>query len=77
VTFIPELATINIPSELEELIKEFSGEQPVREISLAVPKNYSKERQIAALKTVIVNSIPHRMLNKAKSWVVDTQLKIK
>ncbi len=77
VTFIPELATINIPSELEELIKEFSGEQPVREISLAVLKNYSKERQISALKKIIQKSIPQRMVNKPSGRVVDTLLKIK
>jgi LysR family hydrogen peroxide-inducible transcriptional activator len=77
VTFIPELATINIPSELEELIKEFKGEQPVREISLAIPRNYSKERQVSAFKEVILKSIPKRMINKPESWVVDTLLKIK
>lgn len=77
VTFIPELATINIPSELEDLIKEFDGEQPVREISLAVPKNFAKERQISALKKVIVNSIPKRMIKKPDGWVVDTLLEIK
>ncbi|QGY46300.1 LysR family transcriptional regulator [Maribellus comscasis] len=77
ITFLPELATINIPSELEELIKEFSGEQPVREISLVVSKNYSKKRQIAALKKVILDSIPQRMINQPESWVVDTMLQVK
>ncbi|MCG6190422.1 hydrogen peroxide-inducible genes activator [Maribellus maritimus] len=77
ITFLPELATINIPSELEELIKEFSGEQPVREISLVVSKNYSKKRQIAALKKVILDSIPQRMINQPESWVVDTLVQVK
>lgn len=77
ITFIPELATINIPSELEELIKEFTGEQPVREISLVMPKNYSKERQVAALKKMVQESVPKRMLARPKGWIVDTQLEIK
>ena len=77
ITFIPELATINVPSELEELIKEFTGDQPVREISLVVSKNYSKERQVAALKGMIQKSIPKRMLARPKGWIVDTQLEIK
>ncbi len=76
ITFVPELATINIPSELEELIKDFSGEQPVREISLVVSKNYSKKRQISALKEVVLKSIPRRMIQKPKGWIVDTQLEI-
>ena len=77
ITFIPELATINIPSEQEELIKEFSGEQPVREISLVMSKNYAKERQVSALKKIILASIPKRMLEKPGGWIVDTLLKIK
>ncbi|MFW5832321.1 MAG: LysR substrate-binding domain-containing protein, partial [Prolixibacteraceae bacterium] len=32
VTFIPEHATVNIPSDFEEMVKEFSDQQPVREI---------------------------------------------
>jgi len=77
ITFIPELATINIPTELEELIKTFTGEQPVREISLALPKNYSKERQVAALKKIVQKSVPKRMLTRPGGWIVDTSLKIK
>lgn len=77
ITFIPELATLNIPSELEEMVKEISGEQPVREISLVTPRNYSKKRQVEALKNVILKSIPKRMQVKPDSWIVDTELDIK
>jgi LysR family transcriptional regulator, hydrogen peroxide-inducible genes activator len=77
ITFIPELATINIPSELEDLIKEFTGKQPVREISLVIPKNYSKERQVSALKGIVQKSVPKRMLSRPAGWIVDTQLAIK
>ena len=78
ITFIPELATINIPSELEDLVKEISGTPPVREISLVTPKNYSKERQVAALKEIILKSVPRRMLATPESWLVfDSNLKIK
>uniref|UniRef100_UPI003217B82F hydrogen peroxide-inducible genes activator n=1 Tax=uncultured Draconibacterium sp. TaxID=1573823 RepID=UPI003217B82F len=76
VTFLPELATINIPSEFEDLIKDFSGEQPVREISLATPKNYSKERQVAALQEIIKDSIPKRMKQEPKSRIVETNIKV-
>ena len=72
ITFLPELATINVPGEFEDLIKDFLGEQPVREISLVISKNYTKERQVAALKSVIQKSIPPRMLKKPGNWIVDT-----
>lgn len=74
VTFIPELATINIPAEQEEMIKEFSDDHPVREISLISLKRPAKERQIKALQTVIKKSIPKRMLENTGGRVLDTLL---
>lgn len=77
VTFIPELATTGVSSSQEDLIREISGEQPVREISLVIPKNLAKERQVKAMKTVILRNIPGRMQVKPDSWIVDTELKIR
>ncbi|TKG94669.1 hydrogen peroxide-inducible genes activator [Puteibacter caeruleilacunae] len=74
ITFIPELATINIPVEQEELIKEFKGDQPVREISLITSKRHAKQRQVSALQKMILNNIPKRMQKKPESWIVDTKL---
>lgn len=74
ITFLPELATINIPAEQEEMIKEFSSNQPFREISFVSSKRYTKERQVSALHKIIRDSIPQRMLTKPKSWIVDTML---
>ncbi|WP_346862958.1 hydrogen peroxide-inducible genes activator [uncultured Draconibacterium sp.] len=75
ITFLPELATITIPSEFEDLIKDFAGEQPVREVSLVTLKSFSKERQVAALQQIVSESIPQRMKTKPKSWIVDTNIK--
>ncbi|HPF50573.1 MAG TPA: hydrogen peroxide-inducible genes activator [Draconibacterium sp.] len=74
ITFVPELATINIPAEQEEMIKEFSDDHPVREISLITLKRSAKERQVKALQTVIRNSIPKRMLENENGRVMDTLL---
>lgn len=76
VTFIPELATINIPSEQEELVKTIGGATPVREISLVTTKLTPKAKQIAALKKVIIQSVPKRMRQKPQGWVVDTDIRI-
>lgn len=75
-TFIPELATINIPAEQEDLVKTIAGEQPVREISVVTLKNSAKERQIAALTGIIQKSIPKRMLLKPVAEVINPKLKI-
>ncbi len=73
-TFIPELATINIPAEQEELIKEIVPNEPVREISLITAKRFAKERQVNALQEVIKSSIPARMIKKPQKGIVDTRL---
>ena len=73
-TFIPELATINIPAEQEELIKEIVPNEPVREISLITAKRFAKERQVNALQEVIKSSIPARMVKKPQKGIVDTRL---
>ncbi len=73
-TFIPELATINIPAEQEELIKEIVPNEPVREISLITAKRFAKERQVDALQKVIKSSIPARMLKQPEKGIVDTLL---
>lgn len=75
-TFVPELATINIPAEQEDLVKTIAGEQPVREISVVTLKNSAKERQIAALTGIIKKSIPRRMLLKPTIEVINPKLKI-
>ncbi len=74
VTFVPELATINIPAEQEEMIKELTKEEPAREISMVTVKKPARERQVAALQTVIRESIPKRMQQKPEGWIVDTML---
>lgn len=76
ITFVPELATINIPSEQEELVKPISGHTPVREISMVTTRNNPKERQISALKETILQSIPKRMQKKPKGAVIDTNIRV-
>lgn len=76
ITFVPELATINIPSEQEELVKPISGLTPVREISMVTTRNNPKERQILALKETILQSIPKRMHKKPKGAVIDTNIRV-
>lgn len=76
ITFIPELATINISSEQEELVKSIAGQVPVREISLVTTRNNPKDRQISALKETIIQSIPKRMRQKPKGSIIDTNIRI-
>ncbi len=76
-TFIPELATISIPSELEEMVKPISAPAPYREISLALSRLHSKEKLIQVFKKVLLQNIPDRMKRKPEGIGIDTKIKIK
>jgi len=76
ITFIPELATINVSAEQEDLIKAFSEDQPTREISVVTLKNYAGERRIKVLQDSILKNIPQRMKKQPTNWIVDTNIRI-
>lgn len=76
-TFIPELATISIPVELEDMIKPISEPTPYREISLALSRLHSKEKLVQAFKETILKNIPDRMKRKPDGVELDTKIRIK
>ena len=77
ITFIPELATISIPAELEEMVKPITAPVPFREISLALSRLHSKERLIQVFKEAMLANIPERMKRKPDGVGLDTKIKIK
>lgn len=74
VTFVPELATLNITSAKENMIKEIEGLKPVREISLVTTKFLSKQKLIDAFVKILLKNIPSRMKSLQKSMILDTQI---
>jgi len=75
-TFIPELATLMIPSEQEDMIKELKGNPPVREISLVYGPLYAKKHLLDAFTEVALSQLPAAMKRRPDTWVVDSGLKI-
>ena len=75
-TFIPELATLEIPADKEEMIKSIKGQAPVREISLATSKAFTKRKLTTALVEVALSMLPGYMKQKPNAWVVDTELNL-
>src|SRR5690606_17891480 len=49
ITFIPELATLSVSSEKEEMIKSISGNPPVREISMVTTSLSKSDRLLNLL----------------------------
>jgi LysR family hydrogen peroxide-inducible transcriptional activator len=74
ITFVPELATLNISSAKENMIKEIEGLKPVREISLVTTKFLSKQKLIDAFVKILLKNIPSRMKSLQKSMILDTQI---
>lgn len=75
-TFLPELATMQVPSESEDLIKTISGTDPVREISLVYAPGYAKKRLVDAFTDALLSQLPSHMKQKPADWIVDTELEI-
>lgn len=76
ITFIPELATLAIDSEKEELIKSIKPYTPIREISMITTKFSKGDRLVALLLEKAMEVIPHRMKLKPESKPLDTNLKV-
>ncbi len=74
ITFIPELATLNVSSEYEDLIKPFEDPIPTREISLVYLKNTGLKKLVRAFMEVILGTIPKRMKERPAFPSLDTRL---
>ncbi len=75
-TFLPELATINIPADYEDLVKPIAGPVPFREISLAVNRIHIRERLLLRLIESIRASLPPRMLSRSGEKIVSPGIRI-
>ncbi len=64
VTIMPELATLKFSEDERKKLIKFNSPAPVREVSLALHRNYVKHRLVEALRAVIVENIPSRLLEK-------------
>ncbi|MEZ5042800.1 MAG: hydrogen peroxide-inducible genes activator [Saprospiraceae bacterium] len=76
ITFLPELATLNVPAEQEEMIKEIKGPPRAREISLIYVKGEPKINLLDRLAETIRLSLPAPILNKGDKVLVKTNIKI-
>ena len=75
ITFVPELATLMIPVDQEDLLKEISGVSKVREISLVQLKTEVRKTLLSSVVDTIKDCIPKQMLSKDNKEVVTTNFK--
>lgn len=72
ITFLPELSTLMIPSEQEEMIKKIKGNKKVREITMVSLRSEVRKNLINAIVEVICSQIPSHMLVKEGKDIVKT-----
>jgi len=71
-TFIPELATLSVSSEQEDLIKNIAGIPPVREISMVTTRISKSDRLLELFLDIAMEVIPARMKNNGEGKVLPT-----
>lgn len=75
-TFIPELATLGVNAEQENMLKSISGQNVVREISLVFSKFHYKQKLLDKLEYCILQNIPQHMKTVGNNEVVDSFIKV-
>lgn len=62
-TFIPELATMQLSEEQKELVKSFAIPRPTRPIVLITNKDFVRKSLLKVLKEEILSCVPQHMLS--------------
>lgn len=73
-TFLPELATITIPSDQEDMVKKIKGPERVREISLLYSKGEPTIKLIDTLCSSIIHNIPKSMRLRRNRILIDANI---
>jgi LysR family hydrogen peroxide-inducible transcriptional activator len=72
ITIIPEMHAMGLSEEKQENLRVFKNLTAVREVSLAVSKDYVRETMLNEIMQIIRGSVPKSMQNpELKAYVVD------
>ena len=70
ITFLPELATVDMSESEQANLRWFKEPKPVREVSLVTHRNFLKLKMTEALYNQIIDSIPNDIKSKKNTQVV-------
>ena len=70
-TMIPELAIDKQSTDKKTVIRKFKNTIPLREVSLAYSRNYSKKRLLNLISEEIKATVPKKMLDKSRGTIVE------
>lgn len=74
ITFLPELTTLHLDSDREDMIKEIEGKPRVREISMIHLPNEVRTHVLDEVMRVIQRNIPHHMLHLGDAEAIRTNI---
>ncbi|MEZ4984369.1 MAG: LysR substrate-binding domain-containing protein, partial [Saprospiraceae bacterium] len=75
-TFLPELATLNVAPNQEDMIKRLAGPSRAREISMVMLPHAPREKQLNNLSESIKYSLPSAITRKGDKVMVKTNVNI-
>jgi LysR family hydrogen peroxide-inducible transcriptional activator len=70
ITLLPELATFSLNEEENQRLRKFSGEEPMREVSIVLTRSFLKKKLVELLYNEICAAVPKEMTSKAHGKVV-------
>ena len=71
ITIIPELATLDMTARQQSHLRHFKHPAPVREVSMAVHRDFVKKKLIEVLKQEIMDAIPEKIRKNKKAQMIE------
>ena len=61
ITILPELATYDLTTSQQRMLRHFKTPAPMREVSLIASKTFVKEKLLDALKETVLSCLPEKI----------------
>lgn len=76
VTFLPELTTMHLSTDREDMIRDLEGNKRVREISIIYMPGHIHEEDIMKIGSIIRKNLPKKLLTLGAAKTVSTKVNI-
>lgn len=76
ITFLPELTTVQFGEDRLDLVKEITGAERVREISLVHLPNHVRVRDMEVFSEIVKRNVPKSLLRKSGRKTVPTNVEV-
>lgn len=70
ITLLPELSTFSLNAEEKQRLRKFIGEEPTREVSIVLTRNFLKKKLVELLYNEICAAVPQEMTSKSHGKIV-------